>query len=161
MTAVTSSQVLETLYRARITLSDPTEPYVFTRWSECTCGHIYAAATESPAEGSADVAARVTGDMDPVYAAALAAVAKYNGERYADPYGVSSRTASVADLTGIPFDAVDARNDAYRAAALTLVNTAIAKLEAEHEADRLDVLAQTRRIVDNAVPADLSIPAVA
>jgi hypothetical protein len=49
--------------------------------------------------------------MDPVYAAALAAVAKYNGERYADPYGVSSRTASVADLT------------AFRSTLLTLGTT--------------------------------------
>jgi hypothetical protein len=81
--------------------------------------------------------------------------------RYADPYGVSNRTASTADLDDIPFDAVDAKDDAYRAAALTLVNTAISKLEAEHETNRLDVLAQTRRIVDNAVPADVPVPAVA
>jgi hypothetical protein len=160
MTAITSSQVLETLYRARTTLSDPNEPYVFTNWAQCTCGHIYAAATGARADRPADVAPRTRDEryMDPVYAAALAAVAKYNGEPYADPYGVSNRTASTADLNGIPFDAVDAKNAAYRSAALQLVNTAIAKIEAEHETNRLDVLAQTRRIVDN---ADVPVPAVA
>jgi hypothetical protein len=161
MAAVTSSQVLETLYRARTTLSDPNEPYVFTEWTSCTCGHIYAAATGARANDPEDVAPPLAGDIDPIYAAAIAAVAKYNDVRYADPYGVSNRTASTADLDDIPFDAVDAKDDAYRAAALTLVNTAISKLEAEHETNRLDVLAQTRRIVDNAVPADVPVPAVA
>lgn len=150
MTAITSSQVLETLYRARATLSDPDEPYEFMDFNRCTCGHVYAAV--HGAFGTRG--GQASQNHDSLYVAALEAVAAISeADRgdHEDPRQYVSYATVVR--AGSQTDA--------RSAALALVNDAIAKIEAEHETDRLDVLAQTRRIVDNAVPADEPVPVVA
>lgn len=136
---------LDVLYTARATLSDQSVEYQFSHWGACTCGHIYGAETgEVPStDGYSPTIMEEMEDSEAIREVAeLLGWVEGRGEyesgdsRYPECY-ISNLTADVSTT------------DECRSQGLKLVNQAISKLEARHEQNRLDVLAQTKEIVDN------------
>lgn len=148
--------VLEVLRAADARLADEGEEYDFANWTACTCGHIYAAANGGArADDRRPVCApqvhgsRLTADL---YEQALSAVAEANSHTAymtkgnAARFAVTNATLALArDVAGADYGGAG-----YRNAARALVLNAIWMLEDRYERQRLDVLAQTRQIVDGA-----------
>lgn len=150
--------VLTTLEQAREalrTLTDPSEDYYYSDWSECTCGHVYKAAT-----GGKTFAAPLAHGMDwdkaePLFAAIVRANDLPMNKRPVD-YRLGVRLAvAVSEATydramedhNVP-NATHEYDDAYRQEAIKLLQATVAMLEAEQEQARLDVLAQARGVVE-------------
>lgn len=145
---------LEILYAARQSIANPRTKWDFSDWTSCTCGHIYRAANggrkaSTPGQVTHTTKQKVLDAFNEVSRVLELPVRSLpSGERMFD-IAISDATSDRA-----PENA----NDVTREHALSLIDDAIAALEAEYERNRLDVLAQTKRIVDN---ADLPEPVTA
>lgn len=136
-----SLSTLEVLYAAKARLENPRTKWEFTHFTTCTCGHIYAAATGRRGRESKQVLRA----LETKHADLMVAVARALGYEDADAEGaVWFVSDATYDLK--PGDQLNVS----RQHGLAVINEAIAKIEAQQEKDRLDVLAQARRIVDNA-----------
>lgn len=145
---ITDGRVLEVLRATRSRLEDPEQEFIYTDWTSCACGHIYAAAYGHKATQPVFVAAA----MSPWYSDLIQHVARALGWD-GGPCGGHARVpgankegawaaAYVSDYT---FDALPGL--AGRKGALCAINDAIGVIEAKQEKDRLDVLAQLRDVV--------------
>lgn len=127
---------LEILKEARAAIAN--EDWEFSNWNQCTCGHIYRAAV-----GGTKDSVTENHVMDNLNHPVLMEVAVALG------YSDVSRTAG--DFISAATQKLRKDQEAFREDGLEVIDRAIAKIEAEHEANRLDVLAQTKEIVNNAV----------
>lgn len=143
--------VLETLYAAKARLENNRLAFFFEDWKTCTCGHIYAATTGRKAVDDF----RVT-EPTGAYLEALQTIVS------ALPGGGAGYTAHPDDLVWAVSDYTEqlAEDDdcVEREHALQVINEAIVVIEAQQEADRLNVLAQAAAVVD-AVPVDEQVVA--
>lgn len=154
-------QVLDALKRARTSVAeaplalglegdaDEKHPWLFSSWATCSCGHIYLAAVGSPGVESDIIEAR---RVDGLYEEVMKAVVRANpaARSYArdayvyDPLAVavsnatSTRARSLGD-GGHEDDDVE-YNESRRRGALDLIDAAIARIEASHEAARRELL---------------------
>lgn len=142
---------LGVLYAAKARLENPRTKFVFTDWTSCTCGHIYAAAHGRKASSQSAVA----NGRNRIYVEHIMAVARALGWRdqgRATCWGKSPEAYAAAYISNVTsHDADEASNHVARKDAIKVIDTAIHAIEAQQEQDRLDVLAQTRTIIDNAV----------
>jgi len=145
--------VLEALRNARNSLD--VNRWEFSDWTSCTCGHIYTGATGIVAVDEGAISPN--GVHGRAYAEVIVAVAHalgFDPERN-DSYGA---TIYVSDYThGIAYEDQSASGTlrdgrhahVRREYALHVINKAIEVIEEQEEAARLDVLAQTKAVVDN------------
>jgi len=142
---------LEVLYAAKARLEGDAE-FVFVDWTSCTCGHIYAAAMGKEADRPIQVQGWER-SVDEKYAQVLITVAEALGFQYDPDIRVmthaSQAACHISDFT-IQCKPADADRGTGREDAIKVIAHAIAAIEAQHEQDRLDVLAQAQQIVDNA-----------
>lgn len=140
---------LDILKTARATLKD--EVFVFSDWGVCTCGHIYAADRGvKPQEG------RFIRTMYEFSSPLFTEVATALGwtPEIAWPGHIEAHIPPAEYISNMTSDLVDSVTDIDRTHAIKVVDEAIAVLEAKYEQDRLNVLAQTKEIVDNAEVED-------
>lgn len=126
---------LEILMTARATIKDG--EWNYGNWNECTCGHIYTAIV-----GRSISEDEVLGNMDHPILMEVAVALGFM------PSLINRGTTAgdyISQMTSVEF------SDPERADGLRVVDEAIARLEAQHEAARLDVLAQVKEVVDNTV----------
>lgn len=123
---------LDTLKIARATLKD--EVFAFNDWGTCTCGHIYAAGSGEKPQWH-----KIYDLSSPLFKE-VATVLGWTEEEAIRP---------AVYISNMTVDLVDRIETVDRTHALKVVDEAIAMLEAQYEQDRLDVLAQTKEIVDN------------
>lgn len=133
---------LEILRSARASIAN--EDWQFGNWNQCTCGHIYRAAIggtrQSVTEGE------VLENMNHPVFMEVAVSLGYSGD------GLSGVGLSAGDYISqyteysrqFNRDSTPDREDG-----IVVIDRAIASLEAEYEANRLDVLAQTKDVIDN------------
>lgn len=144
-------EVLERLYEARETLSDDTHSYDYTNWRLCACGHIYTASTGHVADRGTDVRAPAHETYQEVIMTAARAIG-WDGQGSPHRTEVQVAVMYVSHYAGILTE-----GGSSRAAAVRVVTRAIEKIEQGQERARLDVLAQTRAIIDNAEPERVSV----
>lgn len=134
---------LEILRRARARLTGG-GLFAFGDWNICTCGHIYAAATgREDDEWTVLAGLRRNAQLRDIFAT-VASVLGRDDQDHREPY------VFVSDLTVDLDDPDDPTPAGSRDRAVVLIDRAIAAIEAQHERDRLDVLAQTREILNAA-----------
>lgn len=156
--------VLEALQRAERRLDD--QPFVFSDWTQCTCGHIYAGANGREAAGS-----RAVRDATGIYAETIVAAARALGlkgatilpvdaAQYVSDYTRRITAEELGDaylLGGQPVPEVNAA--ITREHARRVIREAIDKIEAEEEDARAACAAlvteELRRLVEAAAPAPI------
>lgn len=143
---------LEILRQARSTIADPNEAWNFGDWCQCTCGHIYRAGTGRSAAVSPDVGDRCVATSAPQVLDAYKAIVRVLGLPVESSIFIGDYAKTVSKATRARSSDATC-DDVERKHALALIDDAIAALEAEHERNRLDVLAQTQHIVDS-VPVE-------
>lgn len=142
---------LDILKTARATLKD--EVFVFSDWGVCTCGHIYAADRGvKPQEGRF---IRTMYEFSSPLFTEVATALGWTPEIAWKPGGYVDVEITPAEyISNMTSDLVDSLKDMDRTHAIKVVDEAIAVLEAKYEQDCLNVLAQTKEIVDNAEVED-------
>jgi hypothetical protein len=110
-------------------------------WRHCTCGHIFRAALGRHANGTLEPFT----NRDERYVRLLNLVIDAHPEhqirRTTDETGV---VGIVSELTAC----LTRGGKATRDAAIEMLRTTIAHVEAQYEQNRIDVLAQTREVID-------------
>lgn len=134
---------LEILQNARAAILH--EDWQFGNWNQCTCGHIYRAAVGNQYVTEGDV-------LDNMNHPALQEVAfalGWTGMKL--PRGRIGCTAGdyISVFTQQVGKSTGSSGNPRRADGVEVLDQAIAKIEAEYEAARLDVLAQTKDVIDN------------
>lgn len=130
---------LEVLLKAEATLMDPDQPFEFSEWTHCTCGHIYHGATGEYAPHENGIATgRVTRPEEGPYKQVMKEVAEaldlvgWNGENPDYPQLISDYTKTVSGLTyemgHFPYSKVT-REDS-----LKVIREAIEKIRAADQA---------------------------
>lgn len=148
---------MEVLYRTRETLMDEDQPFKFSNWSTCTCGHIYAAVAGKK-NVNADDGEMVYDEMVqylPVFQE-IADILELQTTEDRNALGAVSDFTALLD--GVDMRQVEQRllvGQVTRQAALVVVNEAIDRLEKAHEQDRIDVLSQVEEVVEQAEEKEL------
>lgn len=141
---------LEILKEARTKISGDWD---FGVWNRCTCGHIYRVVTGK--DGASENAV-----LSNMYHPVLCEVAIALGWKENSPS--TSPGCYISEYTKIlKRRAGDMSNIIAAEYGIRVLDEAIAKLEAEYEQARIDVLAQTKNIVNNAKVEDDSRSLVA
>lgn len=149
MNFVSPRSVLEVLRRAEARLAGNRAIWRFDNWNSCTCGHIYAAATGRRGGRDEVKASSPTGK----YGEVIQQTARALGwQPHVGPCGNLDHLAEDAAIFVSDYTAKGCNDCSVipRSRGLEVVREAIAKIEAMEEQARLDVLAQTARIVEDA-----------
>lgn len=140
---------LEILRAARVTIADDAVAFQFLDWKQCTCGHIYRAANGGRGADGFEPYWGSGGAVDQKVLEAYKGIVRVLSIPMPDEdhafrdyaRAISHATTRLANTAEVPVE---------REHALSLIDDAITALEAEQERNRLDVLAQARRIVESA-----------
>lgn len=132
---------LDILKKARVSIAN--DDWVFGRWNKCTCGHIYSAALGRDVDEYT-----VIHDMNHP---ALVEVANLLGWDNGKSTPLVNAGIYISDYTDSGLIDADSSPDdgPSRESGIIVIDEAIAKLEAQYEKDRLDVLAQMRKVVND------------
>lgn len=133
---------LDTLKTARATLKD--ETFAFGGWGVCTCGHIYAAGSGEKPQWN-----KMYDFSSPLFKEVAMALGWTPGLTWEPGNGYTGTIEPAVYISNMTADLVGEMETVDRTHAIKVVDEAIAVLEAQYEQDRLDVLAQTKEIVDN------------
>jgi hypothetical protein len=161
---ISDGEVLEALYRSRAHLTGATD-FEFGDWETCTCGHIYAGTNGRVASSGTRVLYPRVGRYEEVIAATARALGwKGSVEVYprdSPVIYVSDMTTAIARKRPEAQTAIEVglEYDVEREDALAVIDEAIATIEQRQEADRLDVLAQARSVVDAVESERETVPA--
>lgn len=133
--------ILEVLYAARASLANKGQPFNFSEWNHCTCGHIYFGVNESFDQGE------TSSVSEPNYREAIAAVATALGWRDR-PYKGRSALHYISDFTKVAYQlktGINVKTTAeYKAVdretAIKVIDLAIKMIKRDQEKARLQVL---------------------